>query len=93
MILLIYSFFLLYGDFVVVVFVECLLGNFIWLFYDIFRCWIYDGELLDFYLEFFVWEKFLNKEVVKGKVVGNVWEDKYEIVKDMILSIMIDDFV
>lgn len=89
---LIHSFSSSHGDPVVAAFAERLLGNFTRPFYDILRRWIYDGELSDPYLEFFVREKPPNKEAAKGKVVGNVWEDKYEIAKDMIPSITTDDF-
>lgn len=89
---LIHSFSSSHGDPVVAAFAERLLGNFTRPFYDILRRWIYDGELSDPYMEFFVRVKPPNKEAAKGKLVGNVWEDKYEIAKDMIPSITTDDF-
>ncbi|CAI4215141.1 unnamed protein product [Parascedosporium putredinis] len=46
-----------YGDPMVAAFAERLLGQFTRPFFDILRHWIYDGELLDPYLEFFVREQ------------------------------------
>ncbi|KAK5987456.1 Spindle pole body component alp6 [Cladobotryum mycophilum] len=88
------------GDPLVAAFAERLLGSFTRPFYDILRHWIYDGELLDPSLEFFVREKTASKEAAKAKAkltsnvspVGNVWEDKYEMDKSMIPSIISEDF-
>ncbi|KAK7419884.1 Microtubule-nucleating Tub4p (gamma-tubulin) complex component [Neonectria punicea] len=89
---LIHSFSSSHGDPVVAAFAERLLGSFTRPFYDILRHWIYDGELSDPYQEFFVREKAPNEDSSKGKGAGNVWEDKYEIAKDMIPSIITHDF-
>lgn len=89
---LIHSFSSSHGDPVVAAFAERLLGSFTRPFYDFLRHWIYDGELSDPYLEFFVREQTTNsRDPIKNKV-GNVWEDKYEIARDMIPSIMTQDF-
>ncbi|GJN76230.1 microtubule-nucleating Tub4p (gamma-tubulin) complex component [Purpureocillium lilacinum] len=92
LITLIHSFSSSHGDPVVAAFAERLLGSFTRPFYDILRHWIYDGELLDPYREFFVREQLPNNDVNKKKVAGNVWEDKYEIDHDMIPSIITQDF-
>ncbi|CAM1501082.1 Fc.00g102440.m01.CDS01 [Cosmosporella sp. VM-42] len=89
---LIHSFSSSHGDPVVAAFAERLLGSFTRPFYDILRHWIYDGELSDPYQEFFVREQAPSKDATKGKGAGNVWEDKYEIAKDMIPSIITQDF-
>jgi len=83
-----------YGDPMVAAFAERLLGQFTRPFFDILRHWIYDGELVDPYLEFFVREQTPGEnDVNKAKTGGNsVWEDKYEIDKDMIPSIITQDF-
>jgi gamma-tubulin complex component 3 len=81
-----------HGDPVVAAFAERLLGSFTRPFYEILRHWIYDGELSDPYQEFFVREKAHSPDNDKVKGAGNVWEDKYEIAKDMIPSIMTHDF-
>ena len=89
---LIHSFSSSHGDPVVAAFAERLLSNFTRPFYDILRRWIYDGELSDPYLEFFVREKPPNMQQARSKGASNVWEDKYDIAKDMIPSITTDDF-
>ncbi|CAG9949645.1 unnamed protein product [Clonostachys rosea f. rosea IK726] len=89
---LIHSFSSSHGDPVVAAFAERLLANFTRPFYDFLRHWIYDGELSDPYLEFFVREKSSDKNSGKGKTVGNVWEDKYELDEGMIPSIITQDF-
>ncbi|KAF7545398.1 hypothetical protein G7046_g9574 [Stylonectria norvegica] len=89
---LIHSFSSSHGDPTVAAFAERLLGSFTQPFYNILRHWIYDGELSDPYQEFFVREKAPSKDRSKGKGSGNVWEDKYEISKDMIPSIVTQDF-
>lgn len=89
---LIHSFSSSHGDPVVAAFAERLLGSFTTPFYNILRRWIYDGELSDPYLEFFVREQAPNKDSSKTKGGGNAWEDKYEIDPDMIPSIITQDF-
>ena len=88
---LIHSFSSSHGDPVVAAFAERLLGSFTRPFYDILRHWIYDGELSDPYLEFFVREQPPDQDITKAKA-GNVWEDKYELDTEMIPSIITQDF-
>lgn len=90
---LIHSFSSSHGDPVVAAFAERLLGGFTRPFYDFLRRWIYDGELSDPYLEFFVrQQKTTSRDAIKGKSAGNVWEEKYELDKEMIPSIITQDF-
>ncbi|KAH6899663.1 Spc98 family-domain-containing protein [Thelonectria olida] len=89
---LIHSFSSSHGDPVVAAFAERMLGSFTRPFYDILRHWIYDGELSDPYQEFFVREKAPVDDPAKSKGAANVWEDKFEIAKDMIPSIITQDF-
>ena len=89
---LIHSFSSSHGDPVVAAFAERLLGSFTRPFYDFLRHWIYDGELSDPYLEFFVREQGSSGDRAKTKMTGNVWEDKYEIDKAMIPTIITQDF-
>lgn len=92
LITLIHGFSTSHGDPVVAAFAERLLASFTRPFYSILRHWIYDGDLSDPYSEFFVREKPPEQEPVKGKVSGNVWEDKYELAMNMIPSIITQDF-
>lgn len=59
------------------------------------RRWVYDGELSDPYLEFFVSEQqdtsTDNNDVRKGGATS-VWEDKYKISPSMIPSIITEEF-
>ncbi|WYZ41603.1 hypothetical protein EsH8_V_000498 [Colletotrichum jinshuiense] len=87
---LIHGFSSSHGDPMVAAFAERLLVHVTRPFYDILRRWIYDGELLDPYCEFFVKEP---KQTDEPKTGGSsVWEDKYEIDKDMVPSIITQDF-
>lgn len=90
LITLIHSFASSNGDPVVAAFAERLLGSFTRPWYGILRHWIYDGELSDPSLEFFVREQTDTQESVR--VRGNVWEDQYEIAQDMIPTIISQDF-
>ncbi|KAI5927371.1 spindle pole body component alp6 [Camillea tinctor] len=89
---LIHSFSSSHGDPIVGAFAERLLVPVTRPFYDILRQWIYDGELCDPYLEFFIQEN--SQEVMpKGKSGSiNVWEDKYKLEETMVPSIMTVDF-
>ncbi|KAI1211650.1 spindle pole body component alp6 [Annulohypoxylon truncatum] len=81
-----------HGDPVVGAFAERLLMPVTRPFYDILRHWIYDGELSDPYLEFFVQEQSLDT-MPKGKSGStNVWEDKYFLEPDMTPSIITEEF-
>ncbi|ORY57250.1 Spc97/Spc98 family protein [Pseudomassariella vexata] len=89
---LIHSFSSTHGDPIVGAFAERLLTPVTRPFYDILRHWIYDGELSDPYLEFFVQEQ-TGEDVPKGKSGStNVWEDKYKVMAPMIPTIITPDF-
>ncbi|KAK4179873.1 Spc98 family-domain-containing protein [Triangularia setosa] len=92
---LIHGFSTSHGDPVVAAFAERLLADVTRPFYDILRHWIYDGELSDPHLEFFVREQNPNNEKqneVKAKGQASVWNSKYEVVDAMVPSIMTADF-
>ncbi|KAK4201425.1 Spc98 family-domain-containing protein [Triangularia verruculosa] len=92
---LIHGFSTSHGDPVVAAFAERLLADVTRPFYDILRRWIYDGELSDPHLEFFVREQNPNNErqnEVKAKGQASVWNSKYEVVEAMVPSIMTADF-
>lgn len=92
---LIHGFSSSHGDPIVAAFAERLLGSVTRPFYDILRHWIYDGELQDPYQEFFVKAQNPNDEdrqELKSRGQSSVWNDKYEIDKGMIPSIITDDF-
>lgn len=92
---LIHSFSTSHGDPIVAAFAERLLGSVTRPFYDILRHWIYDGELQDPFREFFVKEQDPNDEErqdLKARGLSSVWNDKYEVEKGMIPSIITDDF-
>ncbi|KAI5788914.1 Spc98 family-domain-containing protein [Peziza echinospora] len=83
-----------HGDPFVHSFAERLLTNVTRPFYDMLRRWIYDGELSDPYLEFFVSEQdpalVENSEGRKG--ASSVWQDKYKLDEAMIPSIVTASF-
>ena len=58
------------------------------------RSWIYDGELSDPYLEFFVVEQQDSDSSGDSKKGGatSVWEDKYKLNNSMVPTIITDDF-
>ncbi|KAL2757876.1 hypothetical protein ACRALDRAFT_1047822 [Sodiomyces alcalophilus JCM 7366] len=103
---LIHGFSSSHGDPVVAAFAERLLVHVTKPFYDMLRRWIYDGELLDPYCEFFVKEPGAattrQREdgvktgggggAVPASAAGNVWEDKYHLDADMIPTIVTRDF-
>ncbi|OTB09947.1 hypothetical protein K445DRAFT_71244 [Daldinia sp. EC12] len=81
-----------HGDPIVGAFAERLLMPITRPFYDILRQWIYNGELSDPYLEFFVQEQSV-EAMPKGKSGSiNVWEDKYILAADMVPSIITNEF-
>ncbi|KAK8040660.1 spindle pole body component alp6 [Apiospora marii] len=89
---LIHAFSSSHGDPIVGAFAERLLTPVTRPFYDILRHWVYDGELSDPYREFFVYEN-TEEEMPKNKAgTSNVWEDKYRSVKEMIPSIITEEF-
>lgn len=90
---LIHSFSSSHGDPLVAAFAERLLGSFTGPFYNILRQWIYDGELVDPYSEFFVKVKApIIDDAAKKKGASNVWDDKYDIDQAMIPTITTQDF-
>ncbi|CAK7564457.1 MAG: Microtubule-nucleating Tub4p (gamma-tubulin) complex component [Sporothrix epigloea] len=95
---LIHSFSVSHGDPVVGAFAERLLAPVARPFYEILRRWIYDGELVDPYCEFFVREQgsgaddAKRQEAARAKGHSSVWNDKYEIDATMIPSIMRTEF-
>ncbi|KAK8073637.1 hypothetical protein PG994_004536 [Apiospora phragmitis] len=88
---LIHTFSSSHGDPIVGAFAERLLTPVTRPFYDILRHWVYDGELSDPYQEFFVHEN-TEEEMPKTKAGSNVWDDKYRVVKEMIPSIITEEF-
>lgn len=82
-----------HGDPFVHAFAERLLGHVTRPFYDMLRHWIYDGELTDPYLEFFVTEQ-PNLPDSSGSKGGasSVWEDKYTIHSPQVPTIITESF-
>ncbi|KAI0202035.1 Spc97/Spc98 family protein [Astrocystis sublimbata] len=89
---LIHSFSASHGDPIVGAFVERLLGPVTRPFYDILRHWIYDGELSDPYLEFFVHLKSPDAAAKAKTGSTNVWDEKYDMAHLMIPSIVTLEF-
>ena len=63
-------------------------------FYDLLRHWIYDGELVDPYREFFVTEPdpSTRPDLDPRRVATSVWEDKYTLDSNMVPSIITAEF-
>ena len=78
-----------HGDPFVHTFAERLLAHITRPFYNMLRAWIYDGELEDPYREFFVVE---NADALEDSGAMSVWEQKYRLNKDMVPSIVSEDF-
>jgi gamma-tubulin complex component 3 len=92
---LIHGFSTAHGDPIVAAFAERLLAHVTRPFYDILRRWIYDGELQDPFLEFFVKEQRPSdddRKDLKAKGLTSVWNSKYEVDDDMVPSIITADF-
>ena len=97
-----HSFAITHGDPFVCAFAERLLSHVTQPFYDMLRQWIYDGELSDPFLEFFVSENAPEDgnllggggggDVRKGGATS-VWEDKYKLNAKMVPSIVTEEFV
>ena len=93
---MIHAFSTSHGDPWINTFAERMLAHVTRPFYDMLRHWIYDGELLDPYREFFV---IVPGSSDSGEKDGNprpvaatsVWEDKYKMDNDMIPSIMSEE--
>lgn len=83
-----------HGDPFVAGFAERLLARVARPFYDMLRHWIYDGELVDPYHEFFVVETdpSLKADIDPKRVATSVWEDKYTLESEMVPSMMNADF-
>ncbi|KAI1331780.1 Spc97/Spc98 family protein [Xylariaceae sp. FL0255] len=89
---LIHSFSTSHGDPIVAAFAERLLTPVSRPFYDILRHWIYDGELSDPYLEFFVHLTPPENMTKTKSGSSNVWDEKYDMAKLMIPSIITQEF-
>lgn len=91
---LIHSLLSSHGDPFVAGFAERILGHVARPFYDMLRHWIYDGELVDPYNEFFVMETdpTLKADIDPRRVATSVWEDKYKLEHNMVPSIISEDF-
>jgi gamma-tubulin complex component 3 len=91
---LIHGFSSSHGDPFVGAFAERLLTHVTRPFYDMLRRWIYDGELIDPYHEFFVSEPdpSTRLDVDPRRVETSVWEDKYSLDHSMTPSIISADF-
>lgn len=85
---LIHNFATSHGDPFVHSFAERLLTSITRPFYNMLRAWIYDGELEDPYLEFFVSE---NSDY-EDSGATSVWDHKYLLKESMIPSIITEDF-
>lgn len=85
---LIHNFATSHGDPFVYTFAERLLGSITRPFYNMLRAWIYDGELEDPYLEFFVYED----TEYEDSGATSVWEHKYMLKEAMIPAIITQDF-
>ncbi|KAI9759680.1 MAG: Microtubule-nucleating Tub4p (gamma-tubulin) complex component [Chaenotheca gracillima] len=89
-----------HGDPFVGAFAERLLSHVTRPFYDMLRQWIYDGELSDPHLEFFVLEKHpgmtfettTSSDSRSNAGATSVWEDKYTLDDAMVPSIITHDF-
>lgn len=83
-----------HGDPFVAGFAERLLAQVARPFYDMLRHWIYDGELVDPYHEFFVVETdpSLKADIDPKRVATSVWEDKYTLESSMVPSMMNSEF-
>ncbi|KAL8714019.1 MAG: hypothetical protein Q9220_002165 [cf. Caloplaca sp. 1 TL-2023] len=97
LITMIHAFSSSHGDPFVAAFAERMLTQVTRPFYDMLRQWIYDGELSDPYLEFFVHEQSQQHEASaqvdpRRAPATSVWEDKYKLEETMIPSIMTEDF-
>lgn len=93
LITLIHGFSSSHGDPFVSTFADRLLIHVTRPFYDMLRRWIYDGELVDPYQEFFVTEPdpSTRPDVDPRRVATSVWEDKYKIDKAMVPTIISDE--
>lgn len=91
---LIHGFSSSHGDPFVGVFAERLLAYVTRPFYEMLRHWIYDGELVDPYHEFFVTEPDPSSrpDVDPRRVATSIWETKYQLDDSMVPSIISAEF-
>ncbi|KAF1808025.1 hypothetical protein P152DRAFT_406256 [Eremomyces bilateralis CBS 781.70] len=93
---LVHSYSLSHGDPFVSSFAERMLGHITKPFYNMLKLWIYDGELNDPYLEFFVSEQsgveFNDSTADRKPGATSVWEEKYIVNERMVPSIVSNDF-
>lgn len=82
-----------HGDPFVSSFAERLLAHVARPFYEMLKHWIYDGELIDPYHEFFVTEPDPSSrpDVDPRRVATSVWEDKYKVESAMVPTIISTD--
>lgn len=94
MISTIHSFASSHGDPFIYSFAERLLTQITRPFYEMLRHWIYDGELTDPYLEFFVTESSGDAQsaVPNKSASSSVWQDKYTFTTAQIPSIISSSF-
>lgn len=83
-----------HGDPFVGSFAERLLAQVARPFYEMLRHWIYDGELVDPYYEFFVTEPDPSSkpDIDPRRVATSIWEDKYKLDPTFVPSIISSDF-
>lgn len=83
-----------HGDPFVISFCTRMLASVTTPFYQILRSWIYDGELLDPFSEFFVVliDPETKPEVDSRRVATSIWEDKYRLEASLVPSIITPDF-
>lgn len=83
-----------HGDPFVASFAERLLSNVARPFYEMLKHWIYDGELIDPYHEFFITEPDPNAQPIVDHrhIATSVWEEKYKLESAMVPSIISSDF-
>ncbi|EXJ89723.1 hypothetical protein A1O3_02790 [Capronia epimyces CBS 606.96] len=83
-----------HGDPFVASFAERLLTRIARPFYEMLRHWIYDGELIDPFHEFFITEPDPNSQpaIDHRHVATSVWEEKYKIDSSLVPSIISSEF-
>lgn len=81
-----------HGDPFVGAFAERLLVDVTRPFYGMLTHWIYDGELSDPYIEFFVIQPEARTNVDPRRTATSVWDEKYKLDDDMVPTIMTHDF-
>ncbi|KAL9116559.1 MAG: hypothetical protein Q9187_006918, partial [Circinaria calcarea] len=94
---MIHSFSASYGDPFVGAFAERMLAHMTTPFYNMLRHWIYDGQLLDPYLEFFVIQQDVERiggnDLNPRKVpASSVWQEKYKLDNQAVPTILTEDF-